>query len=68
MGLASFEGPNLFILDEPTNHLDIDSRRALIDALNDFLRRRHRHRPRPPSARGDRRPAVAGRRRHGGPL
>lgn len=36
MGLASFEGPNLFILDEPTNHLDIDSRRALIDALNDF--------------------------------
>jgi ATP-binding cassette, subfamily F, member 3 len=28
MGLASFEGPNLFILDEPTNHLDIDSRRA----------------------------------------
>ena len=25
MGLAAFEGPNLFILDEPTNHLDIDS-------------------------------------------
>ncbi len=36
MGLASFDGPNLFILDEPTNHLDIDSRRALIDALNGF--------------------------------
>ncbi len=36
MGLASFDGPNLFILDEPTNHLDIDSRRALIDALNEF--------------------------------
>ena len=36
MGLATFEGPNLLILDEPTNHLDIDSRRALIDALNDF--------------------------------
>ncbi|NMG38730.1 ATP-binding cassette domain-containing protein [Chelativorans sp. ZYF759] len=36
MGLSSFEGPNLFILDEPTNHLDIDSRRALIDALNEF--------------------------------
>jgi ATP-binding cassette subfamily F protein 3 len=36
MGLASFEGPNLFILDEPTNHLDIDSREALIHALNDY--------------------------------
>ncbi|MGN6767239.1 MAG: ABC-F family ATP-binding cassette domain-containing protein [Rhizobiaceae bacterium] len=36
MGLASFEGPNLFILDEPTNHLDIDSRESLIQALNDF--------------------------------
>ena len=36
MGLASFEGPNLFILDEPTNHLDIDSRESLIEALNDF--------------------------------
>jgi len=24
------------ILDEPTNHLDIDSRRALLDALNDY--------------------------------
>jgi ATP-binding cassette subfamily F protein 3 len=36
MGLASFEGPNLFILDEPTNHLDIDSRESLIQALNEF--------------------------------
>jgi ATP-binding cassette subfamily F protein 3 len=36
MGLAAFEGPNLFILDEPTNHLDIDSRESLIEALNDF--------------------------------
>ncbi len=36
MGLAAFEGPHLLILDEPTNHLDIDSRAALIDALNSF--------------------------------
>ncbi|MDA4846978.1 ABC-F family ATP-binding cassette domain-containing protein [Hoeflea poritis] len=36
MGLATFEGPHLMILDEPTNHLDIDSRSALIDALNTF--------------------------------
>ncbi|MCB1418642.1 MAG: ABC-F family ATP-binding cassette domain-containing protein [Notoacmeibacter sp.] len=36
MGLAAFDGPNLLILDEPTNHLDIDSRGALMEALNDF--------------------------------
>ena len=36
MGLSTFEGPNLFILDEPTNHLDIDSREALMMALNEF--------------------------------
>ena len=36
MGLAAFDAPNLLILDEPTNHLDIDSRRALIQALNEY--------------------------------
>src|SRR6476620_2275554 len=35
-GLATFSAPHLVILDEPTNHLDIDSRAALIEALNDF--------------------------------
>jgi ATP-binding cassette subfamily F protein 3 len=36
LGLATFEAPHLVILDEPTNHLDIDSRRALIEAINDY--------------------------------
>jgi ATP-binding cassette subfamily F protein 3 len=36
LGLATFSGPHLLILDEPTNHLDIDSRAALIEAINDF--------------------------------
>ena len=36
MGLATFDGPHLIIMDEPTNHLDIDSRAALIDAINQY--------------------------------
>jgi ATP-binding cassette subfamily F protein 3 len=36
LGLATFYGPHLVILDEPTNHLDIDSRSALISAINDY--------------------------------
>jgi ATP-binding cassette subfamily F protein 3 len=36
LGLATFAGPHLVILDEPTNHLDIDSRAALLEAINDY--------------------------------
>ncbi len=36
LGLATFAAPQLVILDEPTNHLDIDSRGALIEAINDY--------------------------------
>ena len=34
--MATFGAPHLVILDEPTNHLDIDSRAALIEAINDY--------------------------------
>ncbi|WP_417309332.1 ATP-binding cassette domain-containing protein [Devosia sp.] len=36
LGLITFSGPGMLILDEPTNHLDIDSRDALVAALNEY--------------------------------
>jgi len=36
IGLATFGGPHLVVLDEPTNHLDIDSRAALVEAINGY--------------------------------
>ncbi len=36
LGLATFGGVHIAIFDEPTNHLDIDSRAALIEAINDY--------------------------------
>jgi ATP-binding cassette, subfamily F, member 3 len=36
LGLMAYTKPHVLILDEPTSHLDIDSREALIHALNDY--------------------------------
>ena len=36
LNMVAMDAPHLLILDEPTNHLDIDSRRALLDALNEY--------------------------------
>ncbi len=32
----SHGAPNILLLDEPSNHLDIDSRQALVQAINEF--------------------------------
>ncbi len=34
--VATFHKPHIIILDEPTNHLDVDSREALVMAINDY--------------------------------
>jgi len=36
LALITRDAPHLIILDEPTNHLDVDSREALVQALNSY--------------------------------
>ena len=36
LALMSRQAPNILLLDEPSNHLDIESRQALVEAINEF--------------------------------
>ncbi|TDQ78587.1 ATP-binding cassette subfamily F protein 3 [Dongia mobilis] len=36
LALMSRQSPNILLLDEPSNHLDIESRQALVEAINEF--------------------------------
>jgi len=36
LALVTCDAPSLLVLDEPTNHLDLETREALVEAINDF--------------------------------